>query len=151
MTMSQTNTMTRGRRFIVAAAVALAVAGCAKKPANNTEAGQVAAPPAARPTTEEGCRTCNGEWGPHGIDQTPRCVCRTKDAGKKCGGKDDCQAECIGDAGEQEVTQKGPPPLGFRHGRCSELMTTFGCHVFLPKKSAEPVRLDVEPTQLCVD
>src|SRR4029079_18387658 len=37
-----------------------AAAGCAKKPANNTEAGQVAAPPAARPTTEDGCKTCNG-------------------------------------------------------------------------------------------
>jgi hypothetical protein len=146
--------MNRERVALVAvfiSAAALAATGCARKPASNTEAGQVAAPPAARPTTEEGCRTCNGEWGPHGIDQTPRCVCRTSDAGKKCRGKDDCEGECIGDAREQEVTQKGPPPLGFRKGRCSDFMTTFGCHVFLPRKSAEPVRLDVEPEQLCVD
>src|SRR5262245_17403197 len=47
---------------------ALAAAGCAKKPANKTEAGQVAAAPAVPPTTEEGCRACNGVFGPHGID-----------------------------------------------------------------------------------
>jgi hypothetical protein len=142
------------RRDVVAAitlAAAIIVAGCARKPASKAEAGQVAAPPATRPTTEEGCRACNGVFGPHGIDPAPRCVCRTKDPGKKCRGKDDCEGECIGDAGEQEVTQNGPPPLGFRQGRCSEFMTTFGCHVFLPPKSAEPVRLDVEPGQLCVD
>jgi hypothetical protein len=143
------------RRFagaaVVTLAAALAAAGCARKPANNTEAGQVAAPPAVPPTTEAGCRACNGEFGPHGIDPAPRCVCRTTDAGKKCRGKDDCQGECIGDGREQEVMEKGPPPRGFRQGRCSEFMTTFGCHVFLPRKSAELVRLDVEPEQLCVD
>jgi hypothetical protein len=142
---------TRIRIVVVSLAAALAAAGCAKKPANKAEAGQVAAPPAVPPTTEAGCRACNGEFGPHGIDPAPRCVCRTTDSGKKCRGKDDCQGECIGDAREQEVTHKGPPPLGFRQGRCSEFMTTFGCHVFLPPISSAPVRLDVEPEQLCVD
>ena len=138
---------------------ALFGAACARKPAHNTEAGQVAAPAApaptatgaAPPTTEEGCRACNGDFGPHGIDPTPKCLCRTKDGGKKCRGKDDCEAECVADGDEQEVTQPGPPKLGFRIGRCAEFRATFGCHVFLPPKSAQPGRLDVPPEQMCVD
>jgi hypothetical protein len=150
--------MTTGRRAVAAAVVmligALAGGGCTRKPAHKSEGGQVAAAPAtppATPTTEEGCRACNGEFGPHGIDQTPRCLCRTRDAGRNCRGKDDCEGECIGDGGEREVTQPGPPPLGFWRGRCAEFRTTFGCHVFLPPKSAQPARLDVALEQMCVD
>jgi hypothetical protein len=150
-----TRTMTWGHPAAVAAIVlisGLAPAGCAKKPAQKAEAGQVAAAaPLATPTTEEGCRACNGVFGVHGLDQTPKCVCRTTDGGKKCRGKDDCEADCIGDGAEREVTQPGPPPLGFWIGRCAEMRTTFGCHVFLPPKSAQPVRLDEQPGQLCVD
>jgi hypothetical protein len=146
--------MTQGRLLVsglimMIAAVA-AAAGCAKKPAQKAEAGQVAAAPAT-PATEDGCRACNGVFGLHGLDQTPRCICRTKDAGTKCRGKDDCEADCIGDGAEKEVTQAGPPPLGFWIGRCSEMRTTFGCHVFLPAKSAQPVRRDEAPGQMCVD
>jgi hypothetical protein len=117
------------------------------------QVGPVAAPPpsSASPTTEEGCRACNGDFGPHGIDPTPKCLCRTRDAGKKCRGKDDCEAECVADGDEREVTQSGPPPLGFRIGRCAEFRATFGCHVFLPPKTGQPVRLDVAPEQMCVD
>jgi hypothetical protein len=145
---------TVGIIVVLSSGLGLAGADCARKPGQKAEAGQVAAAPvptAATPTTEDGCRACNGAFGPHGIDPTPKCVCRTKDAGKPCKGKDDCEAECIADGGEQEVTQKGPPPLGFRVGRCAEFRTTFGCHVFLPPKSAQPVRLDVAPDQICVD
>jgi len=139
--------------ILMALAVTVGVApmGCARKPAQKAEAGQVAAAPPATPTTEEGCRACNGVWGQHGIDPTPKCICRTHDGGRKCRGKDDCEAECVGDAGEQELTQPGPPPLGFRLGRCAELRTTFGCHVFLPPKTTTPVRLDEAPQQMCVD
>jgi hypothetical protein len=128
----------------------LTVAGCARKPAQKAEAGQVSAP-LATPTTEEGCRACNGVFGQHGIDPTPRCVCRTKDAGKKCRGKDDCEGDCIGDEATREVTEPGPPPRGFWLGRCTEMRATFGCHIFLPPKSAQPVRLDQPPEQLCAD
>jgi hypothetical protein len=150
--------MTSGRLAAIAAVVFVAVlagVGCAKKPANKAEAGQVAAVPTAggaSPKTEEGCRACNGVFGPQGIDPNPRCVCRTKDPGKKCRGKEECEGDCIGDLGDREVTQPGPPPLGFWIGRCSELRTTFGCHVFLPgKPPGAPVRLDEEPTKMCVD
>src|SRR6185503_8750679 len=66
--------MTKGR-VAVAAAVVFAVgaldSGCARKPAQKAEAGQVAAAPAAPstpPATEDGCKTCNGVWGPQGIN-----------------------------------------------------------------------------------
>jgi hypothetical protein len=153
--------MTSGRIALVVLSIAIAagLAGgaCARKPAHNTEAGQVAAAPVASaapstiPTTEEGCRACNGVFGPHGIDPAPRCVCRTKDAGKKCHGKADCEGDCIGDLGDREVTVPGPPPRGFWVGRCAEMRTTFGCHVMLESKPAAPVRLDEAPQQLCVD
>jgi hypothetical protein len=143
--------MKPGPVALAAFVAALAAGGCTRKPAQKAEAGQVAAAPLATPTTEEGCKACNGVFGQHGIDPTPRCVCRTKDGGRKCRGKDDCEGECIADGGEQEVTQPGPPPLGFRLGRCAELRATFGCHVFLPPKSATPVRLDATPEQMCAD
>jgi len=145
--------MSTGRVVAVAAVLfvgALAGSGCAKKPAQKAEAGTVAAAPAVPPTTEEGCRACNGVFGPQGIEQKPRCVCRTKDAGKKCHGKDDCEGDCIGDLGEKEVTEVGPPPRGFWVGHCSEMRTTFGCHIFL-QKAAMPVPLDEKPQQMCVD
>jgi len=108
--------MTPGRLAAVAAVVFAAGvfgSGCTRKPPQKAEAGQVAAAPALPPTTEDGCKVCNGVWGPQGLDQTPRCVCRTKDAGKKCRGKDDCEGECIGDLGDREVTEQGPPARGF--------------------------------------
>jgi hypothetical protein len=146
--------MTSGRVAAIAAVVfvgALAGFGCAKKPASKAEAGQVSAAPAAPPTTEEGCRACNGVFGQHGIDPTPRCVCRTTDAGKKCYAKADCEGQCIGDLGDKEVVEPGPAPRGFWVGRCSEMRATFGCHVFLESKPAAPVPLDDKPQQLCAD
>ena len=149
--------MTTGRVAAVAAVVfvgGLAGFGCAKKPASKAEDGQVAAAPATAsttPTTEDGCRACNGVWGPHGISETPRCVCRTKDAGSKCRGKDDCEGDCIGDLGDKEVTEVGPPPRGFWIGRCSEMRTTFGCHVRLEATPGAPVSLVDELHQICAD
>jgi hypothetical protein len=145
--------MTSGRVAAVAAVgfvAALAAFGCSKKPASKAEAGQVTAAPAS-PTTEEGCRACNGVFGPQGVDPNPRCVCRTKDAGKKCRGKADCEGDCIGDLGDKEVTEPGPPPKGYWIGRCAEMRTTFGCHVFLPGRATAPVPLDDQPHQMCVD
>ena len=113
-----------------------------------------AAKPAAAfvsPTTKEGCRACNGEFGVHGINPTPTCLCRTHDPGRRCRGKDECEGDCLGDAGQREVTQPGPPPRGYWLGRCSEFRSTFGCHVFLPARGGEPVRLDVPAEQLCAD
>src|SRR5262245_49183684 len=72
-----TGVMGRGLTVVALTIVvaALTGGGCTRKPAHKAEAGQVgAAPataPAATPTTEEGCRACNGEFGQHGIEPTP--------------------------------------------------------------------------------
>ena len=139
-------------------AVILAVTGgcTARKGTAPVDAKAPAAKPATAaafvpPTTEEGCRSCNGKFGVHGLATTPTCLCRTHDPGRRCRGKDECEGDCLGDAGEREVTQPGPPPLGFWVGRCSEFHATFGCHVFLPSRAGEPVRLDVPADQLCAD
>src|SRR4051812_6567921 len=51
-----------------------------------------AAPPQAR--TEEACRQCQGQWGPHGMLGQLSCYCRTSDGGKICRSRADCEARC---------------------------------------------------------
>jgi hypothetical protein len=142
--------------------IAMVWIGCAAKPASRSPerkpeaAALPAAPPAAdagMPQIAEACRACNGDFGVHGLDPTPRCLCRMLDAGKLCRAKDDCEGECIGDGGERKVTDPGPPPRGFFLGRCSEFRTAFGCHHFLGRRRDQPgpVRLDEPPAELCVD
>jgi|SRR6266540_2500060 len=147
-----------GRNAVLASVGLIALACCRGSAPPASAANQPAAAATGRvvatgepPTTAEGCRACNGDFGPHGIDQTPRCNCRTHDAGKPCRGKPDCEGECIGDLGQREVTSAGPPVMGFRLGRCAEFRTTFGCHTFLPPAPAAPIPLDQPAEQLCVD
>jgi hypothetical protein len=89
----------------------------------------------------------------HGLGGTPRCLCRTHDAGKRCRAKDDCDGECLADAGEREVTDPGPPARGYFLGRCSEFRTTFGCHRYLSgrRDQSGPVALDQPPSEICAD
>jgi len=114
-------------------------------------------PPAARgdavPRTAEGCRACRGDFGVHGLGGTPRCLCRTHDAGKRCRAKDDCDGACLADAGEREVTDPGPPARGYFLGKCSEFRTTFGCHRYLSRRREQPgpVALDAPPSEICAD
>jgi len=116
-------------------------------PAKTAESAKTAEPP----KTAEDCRACGGEFGTHGINPTPRCICGTRDAGRRCKAKEDCEGDCVADGKEKEVTEPGPPPRGYFIGRCSKLRTTFGCHLFLGPRSG-PVRLDEPPEQqLCVD
>lgn len=141
---------------------AMLLVGCVAKPASRSPerkpeaaAAQTAppAPDAGEPRTAEACRACNGDFGVHGLDPAPRCLCRMRDAGKRCRAKDDCEGECVGDGGEREVTDPGPPPRGFFLGRCSELRTAFGCHHFLGRRRDQPgpVRLDEPQPEMCVD
>ncbi|HEY5089175.1 MAG TPA: hypothetical protein VIK30_04360 [Polyangia bacterium] len=149
--------------------VVIALVGCAAKPSSRSPdrsaspalaaagagaAGGVGGSQAGGvPKTSEGCRACNGDFGVHGLDPTPRCLCRTRDAGKRCRAKDDCDGECIGDAGEHEVTDRGPPRRGYLLGRCAEFRTSFGCHRFLGRRrdQSSPVNLDEPQPELCVD
>ncbi len=110
--------------------------------------------PAAPPQTADGCRACNGVWGIHGLAQTESCVCRTTDGGKRCRDGADCQGMCIAaEQPEREIVQTGPPPRGFFVGRCSDLVTVFGCNRIIERGAAAsgPVPLGEPPGALCVD
>ena len=137
-----TGAMTWGR-VAAPAAIArrwrvLAAAGCARKPAQKAEAGQVAgaaAPPRRRRQRRAAARAtaCSASTA----SSRRRAACagpRTR--GKKCRGKDDCEGECIGDGAEREVTQPGPPPLGFWIGP----LRRAAHHVRLPRVPAAEER-----------
>jgi hypothetical protein len=113
----------------------------------------VKSPAKTPPRTEKDCKACNGEWGIHGLAQTPSCNCRTTDGGKRCKDGNECQGLCVGaDSIEREVVDKGPPARGFFVGRCSKLVTVFGCYRPIEDgASARPVDLTEAPQTICVD
>jgi len=112
---------------------------------------------AAAPRTAKDCQAagCRGQWGVHGLAEEPSCNCRTTDGGKPCRDQADCQGQCVlGEKPERQVTAPGPPARGYLVGRCSELVTVFGCHSFIERGTLArgPVRLDeTVPYTVCVD
>jgi hypothetical protein len=109
-------------------------------------------PPA--PQTEKECKACNGIWGKHGLFPKESCNCRTTDAGKRCRDGAECQGQCVaGEKPEFDVTQKGPPALGYMLGQCSELRNVYGCQRFVRDGAASGPPRDVSklPPKLCVD
>ena len=113
-----------------------------------------APPPAVPPQTAEGCRACNGVWGMRGLAQVESCVCRTTDGGKRCRDGAECQGMCLAaEEPEREIVEAGPPPRGFFIGRCSDLVTVFGCNRIIDRGTAKngPVPLGEPPMSMCVD
>ena len=112
----------------------------------------VAPVPETKPTTREACQACNGEWGTHGLAQKEGCLCRTKDAGKVCKSKADCESQCVAkDPPETEIVEPGSPAKGFFLGKCHEFVSYFGCARLLPDRATTPVSLDELPPKICVD
>lgn len=107
------------------------------------------------PKTREACAACRGEWGVHGLAKIESCICRTHDSGKRCRDGNDCEGKCLVDAQSPEFEAQGTatPPRGFFVGRCSELVTVFGCtRQIEPGAVARgPVPRDDLPVMLCVD
>lgn len=110
-------------------------------------------PPASEPTTEAGCRACKGDWALHGLIAEPSCLCPTSDAGKPCRDSGECLGQCLGDAGERQVTDPGPPARGYFVGECSRYRAVFGCHrpIAAGAIKAGPVLLDEPLTEICGD
>jgi hypothetical protein len=54
---------------------------------------------------------------------------------------------------ETEVLQAGPPARGFFVGRCSELVTVFGCNRVIERGAGAggPMPLGEPPPTICVD
>jgi len=65
------------------------------------------------------CEECKGEFGPHGLAGIVGCICAARDAGRPCDDGSDCEGLCISVEGEF---------------RCSDLVTVFGCHSYLPER-----------------
>src|SRR5207342_1925941 len=109
-------------------------------------------PPQVPPPTPEACRACRGDWGVHGLADKETCNCRTTDGGKRCRDGGECQGMCIAaETPEREVTALGPPPRGFFAGRCSELVTVFGCNRIIDRGALArgPVPLAEPPMMIC--
>jgi hypothetical protein len=140
--------------FIVVAFVVafVSLAACRSAPSQPRPIEPVVAAAPARPSTPEACRACNGDWGKHGLAQREGCLCRTKDAGKLCKSKADCESQCVAkDDPDTEIVDKGPPARGYFLGRCHAFTTFFGCARLL-RGSPEPnTQLDELPMKICVD
>lgn len=103
------------------------------------------------PSTPEECRACGGLWGRHGLAQKEGCLCRTKDAGKVCRSKTDCESQCVAkDEPDTEVVDSGPPAKGYFLGKCHPYTSYFGCGILL-RQAVNPEALDVAPPRICVD
>lgn len=109
--------------------------------------------PRKRPQNEAECRTCNGNWGVHGLRDEPSCLCRTRDAGKTCKDGLDCEGECEVVEGKVEITEQGPPPRGYFVGRCTEFDLVFGCRKLLMDGTLArgPTSLDEALPEMCID
>lgn len=92
----------------------------------------------ARERAQRECRACRGDWGRHGMLGYEGCICRTRDAGRRCTDGADCQGICLRTGAESVVTHRCP-----RHdcietydiravGRCSEFVAQFGCYSYIP-------------------
>jgi hypothetical protein len=136
------------RASLVALAILVTLA-CHRKEARPPAAGLTA----KRPGTASECRSCNGEWGVHGLVQMESCLCRTRDAGRRCRDGVECEGECIAQPGEVEVVDPGPPRRGYFVGRCSELDRMFGCFPLLMDGTVGhgPISLDEPPGDVCID
>jgi len=92
------------------------------------------------------CRECNGDWGRHGLLGLEGCLCRTVDEGGECRDGRECEGTCLYE--RTELVRKGGVSCrdGYCNatldlvvpvGRCSEFVTTFGCHHYLPDGVAD--------------
>ena len=87
--------------------------------------GQNCAPadPEEQKAKERECRAAGGEWARFGVRDhlcgVYSCAARTKDAGKPCRNRADCEHLCV---------TKSPPRIGTEViGECTAVQTTFGC------------------------
>ena len=74
-------------------------------------------------TAEHACRAAGGAWARFGahdhLCNIYSCAERTKDAGKSCRNRVDCEHACV---------TSNPPKIGAEAtGRCTAIKTNFGC------------------------
>jgi len=137
-----------------------ALSGCRAGAATTGTAPLAVAPAESPPqaagqrSSAQGCRACNGIWAVHGIATVESCNCRTHDGGKRCRDGAECEGACVAaELPEREIVSAGPPAQGYFVGRCSDLMTVFGCNRFIERGAATagPASLAEPPAMMCVD
>ena len=142
-------------RLLVVAAAACAALACRSHPTPPPATARSPAAASTRlPQTADECKACRGDWGRHGLAEQESCNCRTNDGGKRCTDGGDCQGMCVAsEEPEREQVEPGPPARGFFVGRCSELMTAFGCNRIIDRgaRARGPVPLADPPQMICVD
>jgi hypothetical protein len=101
-------------------------------------------PPVRVPETvldADACRARGGELRQIGRMQTPSCVIRYADAGKRCTDGSQCQGDCRAEA-DLPPPGRTPAAPGVLEGRCQADSNPFGCHTRLENGQA---------VTLCVD
>jgi hypothetical protein len=75
----------------------------------------------------EACRAAGGEWARFGaiayLCNIYSCAERTRDGGKPCRARADCEHQC--------VTEKHAPIGTPASGRCTAVKTSYGCYSFI--------------------
>lgn len=84
------------------------------------------ATPAPKSASQIACEDDGGTWAQAGDSGLRACVFRTRDGGKRCDSRDDCDGECLA-----------------RSGTCSPIKPLFGCNAVLMDTGAE--------VTLCID
>ena len=78
---------------------------------------------ASQKQREASCRAAGGEWARHGVLDhlcgVYSCAERTKDGGKPCQNRVDCEHLCVTDA-PARIGAEAP-------GKCTAVKTSFGC------------------------
>jgi hypothetical protein len=86
------------------------------------------------------------------------CLCRARDAGRRCTDGRDCQGICLQTGSERVVTRRCRTPscieeVGLRAvGRCSEFVAQFGCYSYIPEGARDrPPAAGLEIHSACAD
>jgi hypothetical protein len=110
-------------------AAAAPAAGTAPAPVSDTPAPIDAVPEQSEPVksaSQIACEEEDGTWARAGANGGMSCVRQTRDGGKKCDSKTDCQGECLA-----------------RSRTCAPIQPLFGCNAVLMDNGAE--------VSLCID
>jgi len=83
--------------------------------------------PQEQKAKEEQCRAAGGAWARYGVHDhlcnVYSCAKRTRDAGKPCRNRADCEHLC--------VTERAPTIGAETEGRCTAVKTSFGCYTHI--------------------
>jgi hypothetical protein len=82
----------------------------------------------AQKARQSECRVAGGQWQRWGIHDhlcnIYSCVERTKDAGKPCRNRADCEHQCITKSTTARIGAEAP-------GECAALKTSYGCNTYV--------------------